>query len=165
MNLPIRCKGAFWLSFQSPESSGEIRPFGVTAVASTMVSAVPRRMNCARCAKCQSVRWPSCALYWHIGATANRFCSVRPRICRGWKSVGADAGSNAVPAGGSCAGVKNGAPVAALFAIDDDMVALILVTQGGVIDNSGGGVGVPSDLLKDFLRNGVEIRVRQGFGG
>ena len=100
-----RCSGAVWLSCQSPESWGEMRPLGVTAIASIMVKAAPRTAKAPRCARCQSVRCPSSALYWHMGATANRFGSVMPRICSGRNSVGAAAGSCAEPAGGSWAGV------------------------------------------------------------
>ncbi len=37
----MRSKAAAWVSFQRPVSAGEIRPSGVTAVASTITSPAP----------------------------------------------------------------------------------------------------------------------------
>src|ERR1051325_4681040 len=66
-NSPVRRNGSIWLSFHSPESSGVMRPSAVTEVASTQDRPGPREMMPPRCAKCQSVWWPSIAEYWHRG--------------------------------------------------------------------------------------------------
>ena len=65
-------------SFQSPTSSGEMRPSGSTAVASAMTTPAPPDANCARCTWCQSFGTPSTAEYWHIGATHRRLRTVSP---------------------------------------------------------------------------------------
>ena len=41
--------------------------------ASVKISPTPETANCPKCIKCQSVAFPSLALYWHIGATTIRF--------------------------------------------------------------------------------------------
>ena len=109
----MRLSGAIWLSAHRPESSGEMRPLAATAVASTMVRAAPRSAKAPRCTRWKSVRWPSSALYMHMGETAKRFESVTPRIVSGVKSVGtsgsgpapASRAATTVPAGGTCSGV------------------------------------------------------------
>jgi hypothetical protein len=79
-------KGFMWSSDQMPTSSGEMRPSGTTAVASTTVSPGPRvnmpptrlissqgiGMSCLqdlRCAKCHGETMPFFAEYWHMGDT------------------------------------------------------------------------------------------------
>ena len=37
---------------------------------------------------CQSVTWPSCAEYWHIGEMTMRLRSRTPRSSIGWNSSG-----------------------------------------------------------------------------
>lgn len=74
-------------SFQSPVSSGEMRPSGETAVASAMTRPAPPAANCARCTWCQSFGMPSSALYWHMGETQRRLRISIPRIVTGVKRV------------------------------------------------------------------------------
>jgi hypothetical protein len=64
-------------------SPGEMRPSGVTAVASTITSPQPPAARLPKCTKCQSFGMPSTAEYWHIGDIAIRFRSVTPRIDSG----------------------------------------------------------------------------------
>lgn len=65
---------------------------------------------------------PSCALYWHIGATQMRFGISTSRILRGVNSLGTalpdGCGITALPATGSCSGEKNGTPLAATFGME-----------------------------------------------
>ena len=82
-----------------------IRPCGVTAVASIKDKPGPRVMIPPRCARCQGVKWPLSAEYWHSGERMMRFWKVRPRRVRGWKSFGGS-GERVVPAGGDWRGVK-----------------------------------------------------------
>ena len=63
----ILFNGSICESFQRPESSGVIRPFAATPVASTMANPGPRDTMPPKCAKCQSVRCPSGDEYWHNG--------------------------------------------------------------------------------------------------
>lgn len=48
----MRLRGAIWLSFQRPESSGEMRPLGRTDVASVMVRPAPRTAKEPRWTRC-----------------------------------------------------------------------------------------------------------------
>jgi hypothetical protein len=93
-----------------PESSGVIRPSGRTAVASIIERPGPREIIPPRWAKCQGVWWPFWAEYWHRGLSRMRFWRVRPRMVRGVNTLGIGfpfgCGSEAVPLGGSCKGVK-----------------------------------------------------------
>ena len=59
-------------SSKSPKQRGVIRPSGLTPVASRVTSAAPEFNRLLQCAKCQSVARPSCAEYWHMGATTMR---------------------------------------------------------------------------------------------
>ncbi len=70
-------------SDQIPESHGEMRPSGDTAVASTRTSAAPPTARLPRCTKCQSVGSPSSLEYWHIGETNTRFLNSTPRSVSG----------------------------------------------------------------------------------
>ena len=72
-------------SFQMPRSWGEIRPPGVTAVASVKTSPAPPTARVPRCTTCQSLAAPSMLEYWHIGLTTTRFRSVRLRRVSGSK--------------------------------------------------------------------------------
>src|SRR3954451_15026350 len=69
-----------------PASDGEIRPSGVTAVASVSTSPAPPRAKDPRWTRCQSFGRPSTEEYWHIGATNTRLRKVVPRRVRGSKS-------------------------------------------------------------------------------
>ena len=79
-------------------------------MASTNAMPGPRLIIPPKCAKCQAVWCPSCALYWQSGESMMRLCSVRLRSLRGVKSFGSGfllgCGLEAVPEGGSWAGVK-----------------------------------------------------------
>ena len=69
-----------WL-FHNPVSCGLIRPSGVTAVDSVMISPNPPTARDPRCTRCQSVGTPSCSstLYWHMGESQMRLHRVSPR--------------------------------------------------------------------------------------
>lgn len=69
------------------EVVGEMRPSGLTAVASVMISPVPPAARAARWEKCQSVGTPAAApsgaaLYWHIGGIQTRLGTVNDRRVR-----------------------------------------------------------------------------------
>lgn len=70
-------------SFHIPRSCGDIRPSGVTAVASVNTNAAPPTALLPKCTICQSLAKPSVDEYWHIGDTTMRFLSVMLRICNG----------------------------------------------------------------------------------
>ncbi len=74
-------------SLQIPRSAGEIRPSGVTAVASVMTSAAPPTARLPRCTRCQSFAKPSRLEYWHIGLTTIRFFMTTPRSASGSNSA------------------------------------------------------------------------------
>ena len=82
----IRSKAFAWVSFQRPVSAGEIRPSGVTAVASTITSPAPPTALLPRCTRCQSFGTPSELQYWHMGETKIRLRKVTPRSVSGEKS-------------------------------------------------------------------------------
>ena len=52
-----------------------MRPSGSTAVASVISMPAPESARLPRCSRCQSEAQPSCAEYWHIGATMIRLRS------------------------------------------------------------------------------------------
>lgn len=86
----IRRKAVTCSSFQMPRSYGLMRPSGLTAVASVMISPVPPAARAARWAKCQSVGTPAAspfgaALYWHIAGIQMRLGTVRDRRVSGAK--------------------------------------------------------------------------------
>src|SRR5690606_9161905 len=60
-----------------------MRPSGSTPVASRITSPNPPMPNRPRWTKCQSLAKPSCAEYWHIGATTVRLRRVRLRRVTG----------------------------------------------------------------------------------
>ena len=68
--------------FQSPKSYGEIRPCGVTDVASVITKPAPPIALVPRWTTCHSVGKPSFASaeYWHIGETNILLLNVIPRI-------------------------------------------------------------------------------------
>src|SRR4051794_38072799 len=78
-NSTMRAQAACCSAFQSPVSSGEIRPSGVTTVASVKTRPAPPRAKEPRCTRCQSFGTPSTAEYWHIGATHTRLRTVTSR--------------------------------------------------------------------------------------
>jgi broad specificity phosphatase PhoE len=71
-----------------PVSPWVMRPRRSTAVASTNTAPAPPCANLPRCTKCQSVTWPSCAEYWHIGEMTMRLRRRTPRSSIGWKRSG-----------------------------------------------------------------------------
>src|SRR4051812_35263851 len=81
-----------------PASHGEMRPSGVTAVASWTTSPAPPRARLPRWTRCQSDGWPSVEEYWHIGETQARLRNVVPRRVRGRKRWLMDTGNPAAPA-------------------------------------------------------------------
>ena len=70
-----------------PAHFSVIRPSGLTCVASVITRAPAPSENEPRCIRCQSPAEPLSELYWHIGETAMRFLSVRPRSVIGEKSA------------------------------------------------------------------------------
>src|ERR1700680_4869061 len=72
------------LSFlRSVAQRGEMRPFIVTVVISTINKPAAPMDNEPRCIRCQSVAQPSVELYWHMGDTTMRFGRVRSRRLMG----------------------------------------------------------------------------------
>ena len=81
-----------------PVSRSEMRPSGLTAVASVTIRPAPPAAIDPRCTRCQSVGTPSRAwtAYWHIGATQSRLRIETPRRLIGSKRETAVAASTAV---------------------------------------------------------------------
>src|SRR5208282_20730 len=79
MKRAIRSSGSKCLSLQTPRSSGEIRPSGMTAAASVKTTPAPPTARAARWAKCQSLAKPASEEYWHIGDTPMRLANVTSR--------------------------------------------------------------------------------------
>src|SRR5438309_750764 len=73
MNFVIRLNACPCAADQMPLSQGEIRPSGLTPLASTITRPAPPTARLPRCTKCQSVGIPSWLEYWHIGETKIRF--------------------------------------------------------------------------------------------
>ena len=65
--------------FAANVSPGEIRPSGVTAVASAITNPAPPTARDPKCTRCQSPTTPSVQLYWHIGETPMRLRIGTPR--------------------------------------------------------------------------------------
>lgn len=65
----------------------EMRPCGVTPVASTMIMPGAPVASAPRCALCQGPTCPSVAMYWHIGETHKRLGNSVSRIFSGAKSA------------------------------------------------------------------------------
>ncbi len=80
MKRLMRASGSICASFHSPASCGEMRPPGVTAVASQITSAAPPTAREPRWTRCQSLAIPSSEEYWHIGETPMRFRNVTSLI-------------------------------------------------------------------------------------
>ncbi len=75
-----------------------MRPSGLTAVLSVMISPAPPTARLPRWTKCQSPTTPSSAEYMHMGETTIRFSSSVPRSRKGVKiggGVGLGAGTPA----------------------------------------------------------------------
>ena len=68
-----------------------------------------------------------------MGETTKRLCRVTPREVIGWKSVGAEARSRGVPAGGVWAGVKYGILGAPGFALEPRTTVMVLAVLEVVI--------------------------------
>src|SRR5438477_2923806 len=78
-NRAIRASGSAWASLHKPMSSGEMRPRGSTAVASTNTAPAPPTARDPRWTRCQSVARPPGELYWHMGETPMRLRKVTSR--------------------------------------------------------------------------------------
>src|SRR5688572_2153973 len=74
-------------SSQMPVSPCVMRPRFSTAVASTNTTPAPPWANLPRCTRCQSVTWPSCAEYWHMGETTIRLRIWTSRMRIASKSI------------------------------------------------------------------------------
>ncbi len=80
----ISAKACACVSFQIPRSAADMRPSGLTAVASVRIRPVPPIARLTRCVRCHSLGTPTwspmtSAEYWHIGAIQTRFGMVTPR--------------------------------------------------------------------------------------
>src|SRR5690554_3422722 len=73
-----------------PVSSAEMRPSGLTPVASVMTRPAPPRAKEPRCTRCQSVGTPSSRSteYWQRGDTQSRLRNVTERSVKGDRSAG-----------------------------------------------------------------------------
>ena len=65
----------------------EMRPSGITPVASTMIRPGAPVAKAPRWALCQGPMWPSVAWYWHMGDTQTRFWNPVSLIFSGVKSA------------------------------------------------------------------------------
>jgi hypothetical protein len=76
-------------SFQRPVSCGEMRPSGLTAVASLTMRPAPPMAKAPRCTRCQSVGTPSRSSteYWQSAGTQRRLRKVVERMLSGLKRV------------------------------------------------------------------------------
>ena len=99
MNAAIGAHASRCSSFHRPVSHAEMRPSGVTAVASATTIPKPPAARAPRCWKCQPWGTPSRASheYWHIGGRIRRLRTRTPLISNGSKI--------AVTAGASVCGV------------------------------------------------------------
>ena len=90
MNRAMRLHAAACSSFQRPVSWSEMRPSGLTAVASAMIRPAPPAAIAPRWTRCQSFGTPSRVVteYWHSGGTHTRLRISSPRIAMGENSVG-----------------------------------------------------------------------------
>ncbi len=77
---------AYCALLQMPVSAGEMRPSGLTAVASVSTSPAPPTARLPRCTRCQSLGRPSTLEYSHMGDTKMRFRNSTPRIVSGSNS-------------------------------------------------------------------------------